>query len=86
MVAEHFSITPADICSQKRNRDLVYPRQIAMYLCRTMVDIPLKQIGEVLGKRDHSTIINGCKKIKREMEVNEGIRNTIEVIKKKITP
>jgi chromosomal replication initiator protein len=86
VVAEHFSITPADICSQKRNRDLVYPRQIAMYLCRTMVDIPLKQIGEVLGKRDHSTIINGCKKIKREMEVNEGIRNTIEVIKKKITP
>ncbi len=62
LVAEHFNITPADIISQKRNKELVYPRQIVMYLCRSMLDIPLQQVGGYLGKRDHSTVISGVKK------------------------
>ena len=86
LVAEHFNITPADICSQKRNKELVYPRQIVMYLCRTMVDIPLQQIGVFLGKRDHSTVISGVKKIEKNIHTNENVRNTIEVLKKKINP
>ena len=86
LVAEHFNITPADICSQKRNKELVYPRQIVMYLCRTMVDIPLQQIGVFLGKRDHSTVISGVKKIEKNIHTNENVMNTIEVLKKKINP
>lgn len=86
LVAEHFNITPADIISQKRNKELVYPRQIVMYLCRTILDIPLQQVGIVLGKRDHSTVISGVKKIKNSMENDENTRNTIEVLKKKINP
>lgn len=86
LVAEHFNITPADIISQKRNRELVYPRQIVMYLCRHMIDIPLQQVGFFLGKRDHSTVISGVRKIEAGIETNENIRNTIEVIQKKINP
>lgn len=86
IVAEHFGITPADIISQKRNKELVHPRQIVMYLCRAYIDMPLKQIGLFLGKRDHSTVINGCKKIEKDMVKNENVKNTIEILKKKINP
>ena len=85
VVAEHFGITPADIISQKRIKELVYPRQIVMYLCRSFIDMPLKQIGLLLGRRNHSTIINGCKKIDKDLKTNESTRNTIDVLKKKIS-
>lgn len=86
LVAEHFNMTPNDIISQKRNKELVYARQIVMYLCRTMLDIPLQQVGEFLGKRDHSTVISGVKKIEKGMNTNDSIKNTVEVLKKKINP
>ncbi len=85
VVAEHFGITSADIISQKRIKELVYPRQIVMYLCRSFIDMPLKQIGLLLGRRNHSTIINGCKKIDKDLKTNESTRNTIDVLKKKIS-
>lgn len=86
LVAEHFNITPADIISQKRNKELVYPRQIVMYLCRHIIDVPLQQIGFFLGKRDHSTVISGVRKIEASIANNENTRNTIEVLRKKINP
>ena len=85
-VAEHFHISEADIKGTKRNSEIVFPRQIAMFLCREMVSVPLKTIGNIMGKKDHSTVISGCKKIVNEMEHSESLRNTIEVIKKKINP
>ena len=86
IVAEHFHISPADICSNKRNSEIVLPRQIVMYLCREMIDIPLKSIGSYIGKRDHSTIIHGIKKVEADMKSSETMRNTIDIIKKKINP
>ena len=85
-VAEHFNITPGDICSNKRNSEIVMPRQIVMYLCRNMIDIPLKSIGTYIGKRDHSTIIHGINKIEAELKDSETMRSTIDIIKKKINP
>lgn len=85
-VAEHFHISPADIASNKRNNEIVVPRQIVMYLCRNMVDIPLKSIGGYIGKRDHSTIIHGINKIETELKNSETLRNTVDIIKKKINP
>ena len=55
-VAEHYGITMSDIAGNKRNNEIVVPRQIAMYLCRKMTDASLKNIGALLGKRDHTTI------------------------------
>ena len=86
-VAEHFGITMADIAGTKRNSEIVVPRQIAMYLCRKMTDASLKNIGNLLGKRDHTTIINGEKKIEAELKTNNSsLKNSIDIIMKKINP
>ena len=86
-VAEHYGITQADIAGNKRNTEVVVPRQIAMYLCRKMTDASLKNIGALLGKRDHTTIINGQKKIEEELKSNNSsIKNNIDIIMKKINP
>ncbi len=86
VVADHYGITPLDISSQKRNKEIVYPRQIVMYLCRDMVGTPLQMIGKYLGGRDHTTIIHGIEKITTEMKKNDTLNNTIEILKKKISP
>ena len=86
-VAEHYGITMADIAGNKRNNEIVIPRQIAMYLCRKMTDASLKNIGGLLGKRDHTTIINGHNKIEAELKGNNSsIKNNIDIIMKKIHP
>ena len=86
IVAEHFNITPLDIMSQKRSKDIVYPRQIVMYLSRNMIDISLQAIGKMLGGRDHSTILHGIEKIEKDLANNQSLQNTIEILKKKINP
>ncbi len=86
-VAEHYGISMADIAGTKRNSEIVVPRQVAMYLCRKMTDASLKNIGNLLGKRDHTTIINGEKKIEAELKLNNSsIKNNIDIITKKINP
>lgn len=86
VVSDHFKCTPADIISVKRNKEIVYPRQIVMYLCRAMTNSPLQYIGKVLGNRDHTTVIHGADKIAADLETNESLRNTIDILKKKINP
>lgn len=85
-VAEHFHISSGDITSRRRTDDIAHPRQIVMYLCRELIDIPLSTIAKTLGKKDHTTIIHGINKIKEELITNEELKNQIEVIKKKINP
>ncbi len=85
-VAEHFGISSSDITGQKRNAEIVYPRQVAMYLCREIIGTKLTLIGKLMGNRDHSTVLNGVEKIKKELKTNETSRNTIEIIKKKLNP
>lgn len=86
IVADQFGITAADIISQKRNADIVYPRQIAMYLCRQMTTTPLQSIGKYIGNRDHTTIIHGSEKIAKEVVTNEQTKNTVDILIKKINP
>ncbi len=86
VVSEHFQISLDQMISKNRSNEIAKPRQIAMYLCKTMTDIPLDSIGSLLGGRDHSTIIHGIKKIGDEYDSNEQTRNLIETIKKKINP
>ena len=86
VVSDHFGITPADVMSQKRTKDIVYPRQIIMYLCRDMTEASLQVIGLSLGKRDHTTVIHGAEKIAADLQKDETLRNTIDILKKKINP
>lgn len=86
VVADHYKCTPADIISTKRNKEIVVPRQVVMYLCRTMTETSLQAIGDFLGGKDHSTIMSGIKKISTLVETDEGMKNTIEVLRKKLNP
>ena len=86
VVSEHFSVSIADLKSGKRNANIANSRQIAMYVCRTMTDTPLKSIGIMLGGRDHSTVSHGVDKVTEDIKTNEALNNTIEIIKKKINP
>jgi len=86
IVADHFSLTVEDLSSQKRNKEIVYPRQIVMYLCREMTDSPLQFIGRCLGGRDHTTIIHGFEKISTDLKNKPDLQSTLDIIKKKISP
>lgn len=85
-VAEHFDITPEDIKGTKRSQRFTFPRQIVMYLCREMTGLTLSGIAKVLGKNDHTTILNGVRKIEKEIENSKEVQNTISVLKKKLNP
>lgn len=86
VVTEHFNISMDQMISRSRSSDIARPRQIAMYLCKTMTDSSLDVIGSFLGGRDHSTIIHGIKKIGDEYDTNDTTRTLIDTIKKKINP
>ena len=83
---DHFGVSIADLKSNKRPAEIAVPRQIVMYLCRKMTDVPLKSIGILLGGKNHSTIKHGVEKIEHDVEENEQLANTIDIIKKKINP
>ena len=80
-------LTKQQLISKSRTSNIANARQIAMYLCRKMTDASLKSIGAQLGKRDHTTIINGQKRIEDELKSNNSsIKNNIDIIMKKINP
>ena len=86
VVSEHFGIKPEDVCSKKRNSEFVLPRQIVMYLCRELTATSYVNIGKLLGKKDHTTIMHGVNKITTEMNTNEELKNKVDIIIKKINP
>ena len=73
IVASHYHITMDDLISKKKNKEIAYPRQITMYLCRKLTDAPLQTVGNMLGKRDHSTVIHGIEKIEKDLKNNQKI-------------
>ncbi len=86
MVSEHFGLADTDIASKKKSQDIAIPRQIAMYLCRLLTEDSYSYIASLIGNRHYSTVIHGYEKISADIQTNEQLNNTIEVIKKKILP
>ena len=86
VVCDQFNISPDDVCSKKRNAEIVLPRQIIMYLCRKYTDAPQIKIALLCGKKDHTTVIHAEEKIKELIDVDEYTKNTIDTIIKKINP
>lgn len=86
VVADHFGVSAADIVGGKRNSEIVTPRQIVMYLCREITDTSYKNIGILLGNRDHSTVISGDNKIREKLKKADGkLKNNIDIIRKKLS-
>lgn len=86
IITEHYDISQADIISSKKSKNIAYPRQICMYLCRNLTEFSLEDIGKALGKRDHTTILYGIQKIEKDLKEDRSLQNTIEVLIKKISP
>ena len=86
IVSDYFQIKIEDLTGKKRTKNIAFPRQIAIYLCRNMTNESFPRIGSYFGGRDHSTIIHGIKKVTNDYETDEQTKSTIETIKKKINP
>lgn len=86
VVAEHFGVSPTDIASKKRMAELVQPRQVVMYFCRELTSNSLQNIAKAIGKKDHTTVLHGIEKITEKMENDEELKNTVDIIRKKIVP
>jgi len=84
-VARYFDLRPEEFKTQKRNRSLSFPRQIAMYLCRDIIGLSLPKIGGEFGGRDHTTVIHAVQKIEEEMQSNPDTKRTVEELKRNIT-
>ena len=70
MVCKYFNITIKDLKSSQRSNDIAFPRQIGMYLCRILTNESFPKIGEAFGKRDHTTVMHGYKKIEQDIKQN----------------
>jgi chromosomal replication initiator protein len=83
-VADYYGVNLDQLRSSKRDRAIVVPRQIAMYLIREETDISLLRIGAELGGRDHSTVLHACDKIARELAENDEMRREISAVREMI--
>ncbi len=80
-ISKYFNITVEELKGVKRSNDVTFPRQIAMYLCRNVAQLPLTKIGEGFGKRDHTTVIHACTKIEKEIQNNVSTKRIVESVK-----
>lgn len=84
IVCEYFKIDIEDLKGKKRSKDVNYPRQIAIYLCRIMTNESFPKLGTYFGGRDHSTIISACQKIEKDLKINSQLKTVIDELKKRI--
>lgn len=83
-VADFFEVPVNDLINRSRKKEIVEPRQIAMYLLRDMLKLSYPHIGEKLGKRDHTTVIHACEKISKDIMQNSPLNQKILLIKERL--
>ncbi len=83
-VAEYYRIPEDDLRGKQRDKHIVVPRQVAMYLMRQETEASLFEIGQSLGGRDHSTVLHGCEKITREVNENSSLRKEVLAIRQQL--
>lgn len=86
IVGNYFNLRLEDFKSSRRTKNVAYPRQIAMYLCRKYTDASLPKIGEEFGGRDHTTVIHAYEKISQSLNTDESLQNIINDVSKKLNP
>lgn len=84
LIAEHFAITTIDLIGKKRNKELVYPRHVAMYILKEDLDMSYPQIGRELGGRDHTTIMHGYNKVCGEIGEDTKLQHDVSKIKDRL--
>jgi len=84
-VADHYQIRHSDMTSKRRPNNIAIPRQIAMYLARTLTKHSLQEIGDAFGGRDHGTVIHACKAVDNMMEQDSTVRGSVEFLKNQLS-
>ncbi|HLB95541.1 MAG TPA: chromosomal replication initiator protein DnaA [Patescibacteria group bacterium] len=84
IVGQFFKVETKDLVSEKRNKELVWPRQIIMYLLRHEMNLSYPKISKQLNKKDHTTIIHGVGKIEKEIGINDNLKQELTLIKEKL--
>jgi chromosomal replication initiator protein len=84
-VADHFQIRHSDMTSKRRPNNIAIPRQIAMYLARTLTKHSLQEIGDAFGGRDHGTVIHACKAVDNMCEQDASTRGSVEFLKAQLS-
>ncbi|MDY6038531.1 MAG: chromosomal replication initiator protein DnaA [Eubacterium sp.] len=83
-ISKHYKIKISDLESDSRKSTFAYPRQIAMYLCRTSTDYSLPRIGKIFGGKHYSTVKHACDKIEDELKHNKELKEEISKIKEEL--
>ncbi len=83
-VVDYFDLKIGDMTSRRRPNNIAFPRQIAMYLSRLLTNLPLKEIGQEFGGRDHGTVIHACKTVENIMEQDDKVKRNIEYLVKQL--
>lgn len=83
-IEEYYKISHTDLIGSKRSRNIMYPRKIAIYLSREMLNLPFNHIGKQFGNRDHSTIMHSFNNVEEMINSSRETREEIEILKKKI--
>lgn len=81
VVSKYFDVTLDDLKGSRRSSDVVFPRQVAMYLCKNVAQVSFPKIGQAFGKRDHSTVMHACDKIEKEIKENSNTKLIVETVK-----
>ena len=84
-VAKHWGVTTAALSSKRRTRDLTVPRQVAMYLIRELLHLPLVQIGYLFGGRDHSTVIHSIRKVEETIAGEPSFKRKVQALKDELS-
>jgi chromosomal replication initiator protein len=84
VVADDYHLSPNDIKGKKRNKNIVNPRHIAMYLAKEITEYSTTEIGQDFGGRDHSTVIIACRKIEGQVQTDPALYSTLENLKRAI--
>jgi chromosomal replication initiator protein len=83
-VSERFGLSLEELCGEKRSQNIVYPRQVAMYLSRELTDSSLPRIGKEFGGRDHTTVMHATSKITRLIREDRSVYNLVQELTARI--
>ena len=84
-VADYYQIRFSELIGRRRTSKIVFPRQVAMFISRTLTSDPLKSIGEAFGGRDHGTVIHACKQVENLMEQDATIKRSVDYLIKQLS-
>ena len=86
VVADYYNLAPSQLTGKIRTGQIALARHISMYLIRTMLDVPLKKIGDMFGGKDHTTVMSGISKVDKELKTNESLKEAIAELERRLKP